>query len=230
MRASSGRRSSSSASTASWASAQRCAMRRRPADPARFRLEVRINGELKQSRRLLADWCAARAQLLADVGEFMTLRAGDVLMLGCDAGRPLARPGDRIEISAPGFETLRQHAGGGGSMKHARILFEGATHDAVEHDGQLLLADGRLAGLRCGDVAAAAGAHAAPAHHPRAGPELRRPRQGAGVQGAGGAAGLPQGRERADRPPPVHPPSRRRAVHALRMRAGDRRRQDRAAR
>jgi 5-oxopent-3-ene-1,2,5-tricarboxylate decarboxylase/2-hydroxyhepta-2,4-diene-1,7-dioate isomerase len=27
-------------------------------------------------------------------------------MLGCDAGRPLARAGDRIEISAPGFESL----------------------------------------------------------------------------------------------------------------------------
>ena len=46
------------------------------------------------------------SQLLADVSEFMTLAHGDVLMLGCDAGRPLARPGDRIEISAPGFETL----------------------------------------------------------------------------------------------------------------------------
>ncbi|MBC7438131.1 MAG: fumarylacetoacetate hydrolase family protein [Bdellovibrionales bacterium] len=29
-------------------------------------------------------------------------------------------------------------------MKHARILFDGATHDAHESNGQLLLADGRL--------------------------------------------------------------------------------------
>ena len=29
-------------------------------------------------------------------------------------------------------------------MKHARILFEGAVHDAVEDDGRLRLADGRL--------------------------------------------------------------------------------------
>ncbi|MBC7380132.1 MAG: fumarylacetoacetate hydrolase family protein [Burkholderiaceae bacterium] len=29
-------------------------------------------------------------------------------------------------------------------MKHARIIYEGATHAAVESDGQLLLADGRL--------------------------------------------------------------------------------------
>ena len=29
-------------------------------------------------------------------------------------------------------------------MKHARIVLEGATHDATEQGGQLLLADGRL--------------------------------------------------------------------------------------
>jgi 5-oxopent-3-ene-1,2,5-tricarboxylate decarboxylase/2-hydroxyhepta-2,4-diene-1,7-dioate isomerase len=27
-------------------------------------------------------------------------------MLGCDAGRPLAKAGDRIDISAPGLGTL----------------------------------------------------------------------------------------------------------------------------
>jgi 5-oxopent-3-ene-1,2,5-tricarboxylate decarboxylase / 2-hydroxyhepta-2,4-diene-1,7-dioate isomerase len=36
----------------------------------------------------------------------MTLAHGEVLMLGCGAGRPRARAGDRIEISSPGFETL----------------------------------------------------------------------------------------------------------------------------
>ena len=30
-------------------------------------------------------------------------------------------------------------------MKHARVVFEGAVHDATERDGQLLLADGRSA-------------------------------------------------------------------------------------
>jgi len=74
-------------------------------DAEGFALEVRINGE----RRHAADFSQlvrSPAQLLADVGEFMTLRPGDVLMLGCNAGRPLARAGDRIEIVAPGFETL----------------------------------------------------------------------------------------------------------------------------
>jgi 5-oxopent-3-ene-1,2,5-tricarboxylate decarboxylase/2-hydroxyhepta-2,4-diene-1,7-dioate isomerase len=74
-------------------------------DPAGFTLEVRINGALKQTvnfKHLVRD----AVRLLADVGEFMTLRPGDVLMLGCDAGRPLGRAGDRVNISAPGFGTL----------------------------------------------------------------------------------------------------------------------------
>jgi len=75
------------------------------ADPSEFRLELRINGELRQSLDF-SQLVRNASQLLADVSEFMTLAHADVLMLGCDAGRPLARPGDRIEISAPGFETL----------------------------------------------------------------------------------------------------------------------------
>ena len=78
-------------------------------DPATFVLEVRINGELKQTVRF-GGLVRSASQLLADVSEFMTLGAGDALMLGCDIGadgqRPLAKVGDRIEISAPGFGTL----------------------------------------------------------------------------------------------------------------------------
>ena len=62
-------------------------------------LEMRINGELRTA-----------ATLLADVNAFMTLRPGDVLMLGsdclADGTRPRARVRDRIEISATGFAPL----------------------------------------------------------------------------------------------------------------------------
>ncbi len=75
-------------------------------DPSGFTLELRINGELKQ-RVDFSQLVRPAAQLLADVGEFMSLQPGDVLMLGCDLGRPLARAGDRIDITAPGFGTLR---------------------------------------------------------------------------------------------------------------------------
>jgi 5-oxopent-3-ene-1,2,5-tricarboxylate decarboxylase/2-hydroxyhepta-2,4-diene-1,7-dioate isomerase len=74
-------------------------------DPSQFRLEVRINGELKQTVDFGGLVRDAR-RLLADVGEFMTLGAGEVLMLGCAAGRPLARVGDRIEIAGGPLGTL----------------------------------------------------------------------------------------------------------------------------
>jgi 5-oxopent-3-ene-1,2,5-tricarboxylate decarboxylase/2-hydroxyhepta-2,4-diene-1,7-dioate isomerase len=74
-------------------------------DPAVFKLEVRINGELKQTVRF-SQLVRSADQLLADVGEFMTLGPGDLLMLGRDAGRPLARAGDLIEIRMPALGTL----------------------------------------------------------------------------------------------------------------------------
>lgn len=74
-------------------------------DPAVFKLQVKINGELKQTVQF-SNLVRPADQLLADVGEFMTLGAGDMLMLGCDWGRPRARAGDRIEITMPALGTL----------------------------------------------------------------------------------------------------------------------------
>lgn len=75
-------------------------------DPAQVRLEVRIDGELAHT----VDFAGLRrdaATLLADVSEFMTLAPGDVLMLGCALGRPRARAGQQIDITASGFAPLR---------------------------------------------------------------------------------------------------------------------------
>jgi 5-oxopent-3-ene-1,2,5-tricarboxylate decarboxylase/2-hydroxyhepta-2,4-diene-1,7-dioate isomerase len=74
-------------------------------DPAVFKLEVRINGELVQTVHF-SQLVRPADQLLADVSEFMTLGPGDMLMLGCDVPRPLARAGDRIEIRMPALGTL----------------------------------------------------------------------------------------------------------------------------
>ena len=71
-------------------------------DPAQFKLEVRVNGVLKQSIDF-ANLHRDALTLLRDVNEFMSLQAGDVLMLGCDADRPLAKVGDCVDISAPGL-------------------------------------------------------------------------------------------------------------------------------
>jgi 5-oxopent-3-ene-1,2,5-tricarboxylate decarboxylase/2-hydroxyhepta-2,4-diene-1,7-dioate isomerase len=72
-------------------------------------LEVRINGELRQTVDF-SGLVRNAATLLAEVKAFMTLQPGDILMLGSDClvdgTRPRARAGDRIEISAPGFAPL----------------------------------------------------------------------------------------------------------------------------
>lgn len=79
-------------------------------DWATLQIAVRRNGELVQSvdlHQLMRDV----PTLLADVGEFMTLQAGDVLMVGTDClpdgTRPRARAGDEVEIAAPGFASVR---------------------------------------------------------------------------------------------------------------------------
>jgi 5-oxopent-3-ene-1,2,5-tricarboxylate decarboxylase / 2-hydroxyhepta-2,4-diene-1,7-dioate isomerase len=78
-------------------------------DLSQIQLEVRINGELKQAIDF-SNLVRNANQLATDVGEFMTLRDGDVLMLGCDClpggGRPRARVGDRIDISSPSHPAL----------------------------------------------------------------------------------------------------------------------------
>jgi 5-oxopent-3-ene-1,2,5-tricarboxylate decarboxylase/2-hydroxyhepta-2,4-diene-1,7-dioate isomerase len=91
-------------------------------------------------------------------------------------------------------------------MKHARIAWAGAVHDAIERDGRLELLTpafkGRL--LDFDDVvwlpplAPMPRTARAPSWR---WPQLRRPREGAGLQGARRAAGLHQGRGLADRPP-----------------------------
>jgi 5-oxopent-3-ene-1,2,5-tricarboxylate decarboxylase/2-hydroxyhepta-2,4-diene-1,7-dioate isomerase len=81
----------------------------KPQDWAALQIDVRRNGEQVQRvdlRALMRDV----PTLLADVGEFMTLQPGDVLMVGtdclADGTRPRAKAGDRVEISAPGFATV----------------------------------------------------------------------------------------------------------------------------
>ena len=74
-------------------------------DPAQFVIEVRINGTLRHTVRF-AGMVRSATQLLADVSGFMALREGDLLMLGCEGGRPLALPGERISINAPAHEAF----------------------------------------------------------------------------------------------------------------------------
>ncbi len=80
-------------------------------DRAAFKLEVRVNGSLQQTVDF-SNLVRSASTLLADVSDFMTLREGDVLMLGCDClpggGRPLARVGDVIQIRSPSHPGLAE--------------------------------------------------------------------------------------------------------------------------
>ena len=73
--------------------------------PSDFTLEVRINGALRHSV-VFSDLVRDAARLVDDVSDFMGLRAGDLLLLGCAPGRPLARVGDQIDIHAPALPAL----------------------------------------------------------------------------------------------------------------------------
>jgi len=78
------------------------------ADPAGFALQVHINGDLRQTIHF-DDLVRDAATLVRDVDAFMSLRAGDLLLLGCDADRPMAHIGDHIEIAMtdrPAFGVL----------------------------------------------------------------------------------------------------------------------------
>ena len=68
-------------------------------------IAVRINGEIKQ-RANTSTLVRPIAQLLADVTAFMTLEAGDVLLVGMPENPPLARAGDRIDIDIAHIGTL----------------------------------------------------------------------------------------------------------------------------
>lgn len=69
-------------------------------------ITVRVNGLVVQTFST-ASMVRSASQLVHDVAEFIGLQNGDVLMLGSPFDAPLASAGDTVEISAPGFATLR---------------------------------------------------------------------------------------------------------------------------
>lgn len=74
-------------------------------DPNKASLTVTING-LPAYERKFATLVRPAAQLIADVTEFMTLVAGDVLLLGPGEGSPNARAGDTVTITVPDLGQL----------------------------------------------------------------------------------------------------------------------------
>ena len=74
---------------------------------ARLPSEIRtfVNGELR-SRTGLADLVRPIDRLLADIGEFLTLSPGDIVLIGEPPDSPLARAGDRVRVEVDGLAPL----------------------------------------------------------------------------------------------------------------------------
>jgi len=74
-------------------------------DPDALSIIVEIDGTVAQ-RASTGSMLRPVARLIADVSEFMTLSAGDVLMLGVPAGAPRARAGQHVGIEIEGVGRL----------------------------------------------------------------------------------------------------------------------------
>jgi 5-oxopent-3-ene-1,2,5-tricarboxylate decarboxylase/2-hydroxyhepta-2,4-diene-1,7-dioate isomerase len=79
--------------------------RDRIGDPDALTIRAYVNGELRQENNT-RNLIRPVAQLLADVTEFMTLAAGDVLLVGVPEHSPTATAGDRICVEIVGVGRL----------------------------------------------------------------------------------------------------------------------------
>jgi 5-oxopent-3-ene-1,2,5-tricarboxylate decarboxylase/2-hydroxyhepta-2,4-diene-1,7-dioate isomerase len=64
-----------------------------------------INGELR-CRASIADLVRPIDRLIADIGEFLTLQPGDILLIGEPHDAPLARAGDRVRVEIDGLAPI----------------------------------------------------------------------------------------------------------------------------
>ena len=79
--------------------------RKMVSDPNSLNVAISIDGRTVQRSRT-DRLIRPVAKLLADVTEFMTLRPGDVLMVGVAAGAPRARAGQRVTVAIDGVGVL----------------------------------------------------------------------------------------------------------------------------
>jgi 5-oxopent-3-ene-1,2,5-tricarboxylate decarboxylase/2-hydroxyhepta-2,4-diene-1,7-dioate isomerase len=73
--------------------------------PSGLVLRTHINGRLR-AETTTTRLARGPAELIAAITDFMTLAAGDVLLLGPGADRPQARAGDSVRIEIPGVGSL----------------------------------------------------------------------------------------------------------------------------
>jgi fumarylpyruvate hydrolase len=78
--------------------------------PSRGRIELRVNGETKQSGDLAA-LIHNVAAVIADLSKYYHLQAGDLIYTGTPAGVGPVKPGDRLDGSIEGVGTIAFHIG-----------------------------------------------------------------------------------------------------------------------
>ena len=77
-------------------------------NPHALSLKLLVNGELRQENST-ANFVRSLPQLIAEITEFMTLHAGDVLITGTPEGRINVLPGDQVEVQISGLGSLVNH-------------------------------------------------------------------------------------------------------------------------
>ena len=87
-------------------------------DPDALEVLVRVNGTAQQ-RHSLRGLVRSISRLIADVTEFLTLYAGDVLLAGVPVQAPIAGVGDAVAVEIPGIGKLdlRIAAGSQGAVQ-----------------------------------------------------------------------------------------------------------------
>lgn len=75
------------------------------ADPHNLTLSLLVNGQLRQENTT-ANFVRSIPQLIAELSEFMTLHAGDVLITGTPEGRVDVQPGDQVAVEISGLGRL----------------------------------------------------------------------------------------------------------------------------
>ena len=83
-------------------------------DPGTLEIRAFVNGELKATNST-RNLVRSVPRLLAEVTEFMTLEAGDILLVGVPENVPRARAGDRVAVEIEGVgrveNTIRAEGG-----------------------------------------------------------------------------------------------------------------------
>ncbi|WP_260958671.1 fumarylacetoacetate hydrolase family protein [Pseudomonas citri] len=75
------------------------------ANPHNLAITLYVNGEVRQQNST-ANFVRDIPRLIAEISEFMTLHAGDVLITGTPEGRVDVLPGDRVEVDISGVGRL----------------------------------------------------------------------------------------------------------------------------